>query len=33
MIEVASAIDPACGEWLETHSELVLLLKQRPAGT
>jgi hypothetical protein len=31
MIAVANAIDPACGEWLTAHSQLIVLLKQRPA--
>ena len=32
MIEVANAIDPACGEWIAARSELTRLLKQRPTG-
>jgi hypothetical protein len=31
MIGVANAIDPACGQWLTTHTELAVLLQQRPA--
>ncbi len=30
MAGVANAIDPACGEWLATHTEMTALLKQRP---
>jgi hypothetical protein len=30
MIAVANAIDPACGEWLTAHTQLIVLLKQRP---
>lgn len=30
MIEVANAIDPACGEWLATHTEMTALLEQHP---
>jgi hypothetical protein len=30
MIEVANAIDPACGTWLATHTEMTTLLEQRP---
>jgi hypothetical protein len=30
MIGVANAIDPACGQWLATHTEMADLLKQRP---
>ena len=32
MIDVANVIDPACGEWLATHTEMTALLKQRPVG-
>ena len=28
--ELANAIDPACGEWLTAHTQLIVLLKQRP---
>ena len=27
MIDVANAIDPACGQWLATHTEITVLLK------
>jgi len=30
MIEVANAIDLACGQWLMAHTRLAILLKQRP---
>jgi hypothetical protein len=30
MIGVANAIDPACGQWLATHTEMTALLQQRP---
>jgi len=30
MIEVANAIDPACGEWLGAHTEMTALFEQRP---
>jgi hypothetical protein len=30
MLAVANAIDPACGEWLTAHTQLTVLLKQRP---
>jgi hypothetical protein len=30
MIGVASAIDPACGQWVAEHTEMVVLLEQRP---
>jgi hypothetical protein len=30
MIDVANAIDPACGQWLATHTEMAALLKRRP---
>jgi len=30
MIGVANAIDPACGKWLAAHTQLMVLLKQRP---
>lgn len=32
MIEVANAIDPACGEWLAAYTEMAALLEQRPVG-
>jgi len=31
MIDVANTIDPACGKWLATHTEMTALLEQRPA--
>jgi hypothetical protein len=31
MIAVANAIDPACGQWLATHTEMMALLRQRPS--
>lgn len=31
MIGVANAIDPACGQWLATHTEMTVLLKRRPS--
>lgn len=30
MIDVANAIDPACGQWLAAHTDMAALLKQRP---
>lgn len=30
MIDVANAIDPACGQWLVAHTEMVVVLQQRP---
>jgi hypothetical protein len=33
MMGVANAIDPACGDWLTTHTQLIVLLKQRPVAT
>ncbi|MGH2879583.1 MAG: hypothetical protein ACRDK4_08270 [Solirubrobacteraceae bacterium] len=31
MITVANAIDPACGQWLATNTEMMILLRQRPS--
>lgn len=30
MIEIATAIDPACGAWLAAHTDMPILLAQRP---
>lgn len=30
MIDVANAIDPACGQWLAAHTDMAALLNQRP---
>lgn len=30
MIAVTNAIDPACGEWLTAHTQLIVLVKEQP---
>lgn len=32
MVNIANVIDPTCGEWLATHTEITALLDCRPIG-